>query len=223
MPSARASPIGGGVHPSKRDPGSTRNRPLATIIFQRSRQADWCIPITTLKYGGNLESPIKRCQHSAPDLRWPPSGKFGEIRRLLQPTPHARRQPPIKAFVGSSHRLGPRPQRPQDLMARRYHHAERGDGGICTTRLDRTRLADRQRFHALSADAVRRLGFRFIGLIIFWGEVPIAASLKFVGQAIFLCANSTHGRWGVSVPTSALLPFAVEQPEGYGAQSLEAG
>ena len=176
MPSARASPIGGGVHPSKRDPGSTRNRPLATIIFQRSRQADWCIPMTTLKYGGNLESPIKRCQHSAPDLRWPPSGNFGEIRRLLQPTPHAWRQAPIQAFVGSSHRLGPRPQRPQDIMARRYHHADRGDGGICTPRLDRTRLADRQRFHALSADAVRRLLLGCFVCLILGGICPSQTS-----------------------------------------------
>ena len=81
-------------------------------------------------------------------------GNFGEIRRLLQPTPHARRHPPIKAFLGRSHRPGPRPQRPQDLMARRCHHADRGDGGICPRRLDRPRLANRPRFHALSADAV---------------------------------------------------------------------
>ena len=143
------------MRPSKRGPGSTRTRPLATIIFQRSRQADRYIPMTTLKYGGNLESPIKRCRHSAPNLRWPPSGSFDEIRRLLQPTPHAWRQAPIKAFVGSSHRPGPRPQRPQDIMASRCHHADRGDGGICPRRLDRPRLANRPRFHALSADAVR--------------------------------------------------------------------
>jgi len=115
----------------------------------------------------------------APDLRWPPSGNFGEIRRLLQPTPHARRQPPIKAFVGSCHRLGPRPQRPQDIMARRCHHADRGDGGICPRRLDRPRLANRPRFHALSADAVRCLLFRFISLILGVGELPNSEQSKF--------------------------------------------
>ena len=114
----------------------------------------------------------------APDLRWPPSGNFGEIRRLLQPTPHAWRQPPIKAFVGSSHRPGPRPQRPQDLMARRCHHADRGDGGICPRRLDRTQLANRPRFHALSADAVRCLLFRFISLIL-QSDFPLSDQLKF--------------------------------------------
>jgi hypothetical protein len=32
--------------------------------------------------------------------------------------------------------------------------------------MDRARLANRPRFHALSADAVRRLLFRFISLIL---------------------------------------------------------
>ena len=114
----------------------------------------------------------------APDLRRPPSGNFGEIRRLLQPTLHARRQAPIKAFVGSSHRPGPRPQRPQDLMARCCHHADRGDGGICPRRLDRPWMANRPRFDALSADAVRRLFFRFVGLIL-EGDLPLSDQLKF--------------------------------------------
>ena len=122
--------------------------------------------------GGRLPKP-----DPAPDLRWPPSRNFGEIRRLLQPTPHAWRQPPIKAFVGSGHRLGPRPQRPQDIMARRCHHADRGDGGICQRRLDRPRLANRPRFHALPADAVSVFFFRSACLIGWY--LPISDQLRF--------------------------------------------
>jgi hypothetical protein len=106
--------------------------------------------------GGRIPRP-----DPAPDLRWPASSSFGEIRRLLQPTPHARRQPPIKTLVGSRHRFGPRPQRPQDIMACRCHHADRGDGGIRPRSMDRPRLANGPRFHALSGDAVRCLALEW--------------------------------------------------------------
>ena len=63
-------------------------------------------------------------------------------------------------------------------MARRRHHANRGDGGIRSRRLDRPRLANRPRFHALSADAVRCLLFRFISLIL-QSDFPLSYQLKF--------------------------------------------
>ena len=62
--------------------------------------------------------------------------------------------------------------------ARRCHHADRGDGGIRPRRLDRPRLANRPRFDALPADAVRRLLFRYIGLIL-QGDLPLSDRLKF--------------------------------------------
>ena len=101
----------------------------------------------------------------------------------------------FKALVGSSHRPGPRPQRPQDFMARRCHHADRGDGGICPRRLDRPRLANRPRFHALPADAVRWLLFHFAGLILlllgvcFLREAPERA----------IGSDQRAGKWGVPV------------------------
>ena len=45
--------------------------------------------------------------------------------------------------------------------------------------MDRSRLANRPRFHALPADAVRWLLFRFIGLIFWGGYLPHSDQLKF--------------------------------------------